>query len=141
MKKAILILLCALATAHCAENAQAAMSDSGSTTGWGDESVSRALAEEFARCSAFNDVAAVCAKKGTGEHRAKAAAQHEDAAKRFYKGGYTLAGQDFTRQRIRFHDTAMRRNAGNACEGFPKLEQQHRKRCDDTYKRLPRSRQ
>jgi hypothetical protein len=33
----------------------------------------------------------------------------------------------------------MRRNAGNGCEGFPRLEQQNSTRCDDTFRRLPRT--
>jgi hypothetical protein len=139
MKKAILTLLCAFALAHCAGNALAAPGDSGSTTGWQDDSVNQSLAEEFAKCSAFNDIAAGCVKKTARKDPEKAAAQHEDIAKRFYRGSYMLAGQDFCRKRIRFHDTAMRRNAGSTCEGFSKLEQQYRKRCDDTFKRLPRT--
>jgi hypothetical protein len=135
MKKAILTLLAVFVAAHCVHAAPGA---SGSTTGWTDDAVNRSLAEEFARCSAFNSIAAGCAPKGAQEKRENAAA-YEDAAKRFYKGSYMLAGQEFTRKRIQFHDTALRRNAGNACEGFPKLEQQYRKRCDDTAKRLPRS--
>jgi len=139
MKKATLALLFALAALYCAGNAHAAHpTESGSTGSWGDNAVSQALAEEFAKCSAFNDVAAGCVKKSTQENREQSAARYGDVAKRFYKGSYTLAGQDFTQTRIRFHDTAMRRNAGNACEGFSKLEQQYRKRCDDTFKRLPR---
>ena len=133
MKKALLALLCACVAAHGAENVQAAPADSGSTTGWTDDTVNQSLAEEFARCSAFSSIAAGCAKKD-----AQAQKGYEDAAKRFYKGSYMLAGQDFTRKRIQHHDTALRRNAGNACEGFPKLEQQYKKRCDNTAKRLPR---
>ena len=139
MKKAILALLLVCAVAHCAENVHAAPSDSGATTGWTDDSVSQALAENFARCSAFNGIAAGCARKGAQAKTDNAAAAgYEDAAKRFYKGSYLLAGQEFTRKRIQYHDAALRRNAGNACEGFPKLEQQYRKRCEDTAKRLPR---
>ena len=138
MKKAILTLLFVFAVAYCAKNAHAAPTDSGSTTGWTDDSINRSLAEEFARCSAYNSIAAGCAKKDTQAPRKNAAAGYEDAAKRFYKGSYMLAGQEFTRKRIQSHDTAMRRNAGNACEGFPKLEQQYQKRCDNTAKRLPR---
>ncbi|MDR0238755.1 MAG: hypothetical protein LBI88_00820 [Deltaproteobacteria bacterium] len=140
MKKATLALLFALTALSCAAHAHAAHSnESGSTTGLGDDSISRSLAEEFAKCSAFSDIAAGCVRNGTQEQREKIAARYEDVAKRFYKGSYMLAGQDFTRQRIRFHATSVRRNAGNACEGFPKLEQQYRKRCDDTFKRLPRN--
>ena len=139
MKKATLALLLALAALCCAKQAHAVHSnESGSTTGWGDDTVSRALAEEFAKCSAFSDIAAECVKNGAREQRETLAARYRDIAKRFYKGSYMLVGQDFTQSRIRFHDTAMRRNAGKACEGFPKLEQQYRKRCDDTFKRLPR---
>jgi hypothetical protein len=139
MKKAILALLCVCAVAHCAENVHAEPSASGSTTGWSDESVNQALAENFAKCSAFNGIAAGCAKKGAQAKPDNAeAARYEDAAKRFYKGSYLLAGQEFTRKRIQYHDTALRRSAGNLCEGFPKLEQQYRKRCEDTAKRLPR---
>ena len=138
MKKATLVLVFAFAALYCAANAHAAPIDSGSTTGWGDDAVSRALAEEFVKCSAFSDIAAGCVKNSTQEHHEKIAAQYGENAKRFYKGSYMLVGQDFTQNRIRFHNTAMRRNAGNACEGFPTLEQQYRKRCDDTFKRLPR---
>jgi hypothetical protein len=139
MKKAILTLLLVFGAAHCAANVHAAPGDSGSTTGWTNDAVNQSLAEEFARCSAFSGIAAECAKKDTQEQRKNAAAGYEDAAKRFYKGSYMLAGQEFTRKRIRHHDTALRRNAGNACEGFPKLEQQYQKRCDNSAKRLPRS--
>ncbi|MCL2122759.1 MAG: hypothetical protein FWH34_01580 [Desulfovibrionaceae bacterium] len=139
MKKATLALMFALTALYCAENALAAFPlESGSTSGWGDDSVNRTLAEEFAKCSAFNDIAAGCAKNSRQEHREKIAARYADIAKRFYKGGHMLVGQDFMQNRIRFHDTAMRRSAGNACEEFPKLEQQHGKRCDDFFKRLPR---
>jgi hypothetical protein len=139
MKKAILTLLCLFAVMCCAEKAQTApaFSSSASTSGWGDETATRALAEEFAKCSAFNDIAAGCVKNATQAQQEKVTARYEDVAKRFYKGSYMLVGQDFTRQRIRFHDTSMRRSAGNACEGFSKLEQQYRKRCDDAFKRLP----
>jgi len=137
MKKAILALWFVFA-AMCTPAFSSSIGDSGSTTGLGDDTVSHALAEEFAKCSAFSDLAAGCTKKNAREQHEKVAAKYEDAAKRFYKGSYMLAGQDFTRKRIQSHDTAMRRNAGNACEGFPKLEQQYRKRCDDTFKRLPR---
>jgi hypothetical protein len=138
MKKAILVLVFVCIAAQCADRAQGAFSSGGSTGGVGDDSVNRSLAEEFAKCSAFNDIAAECAKKSAREEDKKAAAQHENLAKRFYRGGYMLSGQDFTSRRIGFHATAMRRNAGKNCEGFPKLEQQYRKRCDDTYRRLPR---
>ena len=138
MKKAILTLLCVFATVYCAGNAHAVPGDSGSTTGWTDESANQALAEDFAKCAAFNGIAAGCAGKGAQAH-ANAASGYEDAAKRFYKGSYMLAGQDYTRRRIQFHDTSMRRGVGKACEGFPRLEQQYRKRCGDTAKRLPRS--
>jgi hypothetical protein len=137
MKKAILILVCALVATHYAGNA-VAYSDAGTASGWADERVNQSLAEEFIRCSSFNGIAAACAKKSGGEQQEKAAARHEDRAKRFYKGSYHLAGQEFSQKRLHFHDTAMRRNAGSACEGYPKLEQQYLKRCDDTYKRLPR---
>jgi hypothetical protein len=139
MKKAILSLLFAFAVAHCAENAQAAPGDSGSTTGWQDNSVNQSLAEEFAKCSAFNVIAAECVKKNAQKYSENVAARHEDNAKRFYRGGYMLAGQDFTQKRLQFHDTSMRRSAGSMCEGFSKLEQQYRRRCDDTFKRLPRT--
>ena len=138
MKKAILILLLVCAAAHCAENAPAAPSDSGSTTGWTDDSVNQSLAEEFAKCSAFNSIAAGCAGKRAQAQPDNAAAGHEKTAKRFYKGSYMLAGQEFTRRRIQYHDTAQRRTAGIACEGFSKLERQYRQRCDDTARRLPR---
>ena len=141
MKNAILALLFALTALCCAKNAHASptVSSSGSTTGWGDDSVNQSLAEEFARCAAFNDIAAQCVKLGARAQDKKIAAKHEDLAKRFYKGTYLLAGPDFTRQRIQFHNTGMRRNTGHACEDFPKLDQQHRTRCDDTFKRLPRN--
>jgi len=140
VKKAIRALVFAIVVAYCAKNALAGSSSlSGSTTGLGDDTVSRALAEEFAKCSAFYDIAAECVKKTAPEKHEKAAAQYVDLAKRFYRGSYRLAGQDFTRRRIQFHDTAMRRSAGYGCEAFPKLEQQYRKHCDDTFKRLPRS--
>ena len=140
MKKAIPALLLTLAALCCAQNAAADWypGTSGSTTGVGDDTVNQSLAEEFAKCSVFNDIAARCAKKAARAGHEKLAANHEDLAKRFYKGGYMLSGQDFTQKRIRLHDAAMRRSAGNACEDFPKLDQQYRKRCDDTYKRLPR---
>ena len=139
MKKTLLALLCACVAAHGTENVQAAPADSGSTTGWTDDTVNQSLAEEFAKCSAFSGIAAGCAGKGAQAQRDNAAAAgYEDAAKRFYKGSYLLAGQEFTRGRIQYHDVALRRSTGNACEGFPKLEQQYRKRCDDTAKRLPR---
>ena len=140
MRKAILALVFVLAVVCCAEHAHASpsISSSGSTTGWGDDSVNQSLAEEFAKCAAFNDIAAQCVKLGAREQDKKIAARHEDLAKRFYKGTYLLAGQDFTRTRIQFHNTSMRRNAGHSCADFPKLEQQHRTRCDDTFKRLPR---
>ena len=139
MKKAIFVLLFAFTLAHCAENAHTAPSDSGSTTGWQDNTVNQSLAEEFVKCSAFNDIAAECAKKNPQEDPQKTAAKYEDIAKRFYRGSYMLAGQNFTRKRIQVHESSMRRNAGDACEGFPKLEQQHLKRCDNTFKRLPRT--
>ena len=139
MKKATLVLLLALAVLYCAGNAHAAYSgETGSTTGWGDDPVNRALAEEFAKCSAFSGIAAECVNKSTQERREESATKYGDVAKRFYRGSYMLVGQDFTQESVRVHDTAMRRSAGNACEGFPKLEQQYRKRCDDTFKRLPR---
>jgi hypothetical protein len=139
MKKATLALLLALAALCCAENAHTAHSnESGSTSGWSDDSVSRALAEEFVKCSIFSSIAAECAKDGAQEHHEKKAARYKDIAQRFYKGSQMLSGQDFTQKSSRFHDTAMRRSVGKACEGFPKLEQQYRKRCDDTFKRLPR---
>ena len=133
MKKAILALLFVFVAAHCADNVHAAIGDTGSTTGWTDDSISQSLASEFAKCSAFSAIAAGCAGKD-----AQAQREDEDAAKRFYKGSYMLAGQEFTRKSIKRHDTAMRRNAGNACDGFPKLEQQYRKHCVATAKRLPR---
>ena len=139
MKKAILTLLFVFALAHCLGNALAAPNDSGATTSWQDDSVNQSLAEEFAKCSAFNGIAAGCLKKNSQQHPENAAAQHEDIAKRFYRGSYMLAGQDFSQKRVRFHDTAIRRSAGSACEGFSKLEQQYRKRCDDAFKRLPRT--
>ncbi|MDR0465736.1 MAG: hypothetical protein LBH94_00085 [Deltaproteobacteria bacterium] len=139
MKIAILVLMFAFVAAHAAGNAHAsAMSESRTTTGVGDESINRSLAEEFVKCASFNDVAAACARKGTRENREKTAAGHEDLAKRFHKGGHIIAGQEFTNQRRKFHDAAMRRNAGATCEEFPKLEQQHLKRCEDSLKRLPR---
>ena len=138
MKK-VFALLFAFVALSCASHAHAARPlDSGATTGLGDDSISQSLAEEFAKCSAFSEIAAGCVRNSSQEQREKTAARYEDVAKRFYKGSYMLAGQDFTRTRIRYHDTSMRRSAGNACEGFPKLEQQYRKRCDDTFKRLPR---
>jgi len=139
MKKATLTLLFVFTLAHCAGNTQAAPGDSGSTTGWRDNSVNQSLAEEFAKCSAFHGIAAGCTKKTAQEHPENVAARHENIAKRFYRGSYMLAGQDFAQQRLRFHDTAMRRSTGSTCEGFPKLEQQYQKRCDDTFKRLPRT--
>ena len=138
MQKIVLALLFVFAALYCADTAHAAHSlDSGSTSGWGDNTVNQALAEEFAKCSAFSSTAAVCAKNGAREHHAEIAARYEDLAKRFYKGSYMLAGQDFTQKRVHYHDTSMRRSAGNACGDFPKLEQQYRKRCEDTFKRLP----
>jgi hypothetical protein len=137
MKNAVLALLFALVAAYCAGDAHAS-ADSGRASGWRDETVNQSLAEEFARCSAFNGVAAVCARKGTREQRDKAAPRHEERAKSFYKGSYLLAGQEFSQKRLQFHDAAMRRNAGATCEGFPKLEEQYHKRCEDTYRRLPR---
>ena len=140
MKKTILTLLFVCALAHCPETGLAAIGGAGSTPGfWQDNSVNQALAEDFAKCSAFNSVAAGCVKKRAGKQPENAAAHHEDIAKRFYRGGYMLAGQEYAQKRLRFHDTAMRRSAGSACEGFPQLEQQYRKRCDDTFKRLPRT--
>ena len=140
MKKAIPTLVFVFAVVYCAANAHAgSTSASGSTTGLGDDTVSRSLAEEFVKCSVFNDIAAGCVKKAAPGQHEKTAAHYEDVSKRFYKGSYMLAGQDFTRNRIKFHDTAMRRSAGKGCEGFPKLEQQYRKQCDNTFKRLPRS--
>jgi hypothetical protein len=136
MKKAILALLFVCVAAHCANNAHAAMGDTGSTNGWPDDRINQALADEFAKCSAFSAIAAGCAGKNTQAQR-----EDEDAAKRFYKGCYMLAGQAFTNKRMRHHDTALRRSAGNACEGFPKLEQQYRKHCATTAKRLPRKAQ
>jgi len=140
MKKATLALLFALAALYCAGNAHAAhpLDSSATSGGLGDDAASRALAEEFAKCSAFSDIAAGCVKNSKQEDRENIAARYGDVAKRFYRGSYMLVGPDFTRQRIRFHGTAMRRSAGNACEGLPKLDQQYRKRCDDTFKRLPR---
>jgi len=138
MKKAILTLLFVFALDH-AGNALAMPGDSGSTTGWQDNSVNQSLAEEFAKCSAFNGIAAECVKKNAQKHPENAATHNEDIAKRFYRGSYMLAGQDFSQKRIQFHDTAMRRSAGSACEGFYKLEQQYQKRCADTFKRLPRT--
>ena len=140
MKKTILTLLFVFTLAHCAGNGHATPGDTGSTTGfWQDNSVNQALAEDFAKCSAFNSVAAVCVNKSARKQPEKAAAHHEDIAKRFYRGSYMLAGQEYSQKRLRFHDTAMRRSAGSACEGFSQLEQQYRKRCDDTFKRLPRT--
>jgi hypothetical protein len=144
MKKAslalLLVPLIVFAVFSCPEHAVGASSAlSGSTTGWQDESVNQALAEEFAKCAAFSEVAAECRKKGAGAQGEKNAAQYEDAGKRFYRGGYLLAGQEFTRKRIRFHETVMRRNSGGGCEEFAKLAQQHDKRCENTFKRLPRS--
>ena len=136
MKKAILALLFVCIAAHSADNAHAAMGDSGSTTGWTDDSINQALADEFAKCSVFSTIAAGCAGKNTQAQR-----EDEDAAKRLYKGSYMLAGPAFTSKRMRHHDTVLRRNAGNACEGFPKLEQQYRKHCATTAKRLPRKAQ
>ena len=121
MKKAILVLLISFVAAHVAECALAAQS----------------LAEEFARCSAFNEIAAACAQNGTREQQEQAA-KYQNAAKSFYRGGHRLAGQEFMRNRRQVHDTAMRRRAGATCEGFPALEQQHQKRCDDNAGRLPR---
>ena len=140
MKKATLALLCALAAMFCMGTAQAVQpfASSSSTSGLDDERPNQALVEEFAKCSAFNTIAAKCARNNSREQGGNAAAQYEDTAKRFRKGGYMLAGQGFTMQRIQFHETAMRRNAGSACEGYPKLEQQYRKRCDGTFKHLPR---
>jgi len=140
MKKAILVLWFALVTVYCAESAHAAsISASGATTGLGDDSISQMMAEEFAKCSAFSGVAAECVKSGAQAQSEKTAAKYEDVAKKFYRGGYMLAGQSFTQKRIKIHNTSMRRSAGSTCEGFPKLEQQYRKRCDDTFKRLPHS--
>ena len=138
-KSLIPALLFAFVLACRALDAHAAVSSG--VSGLGDDSVNQALAEEFARCSAFCGIAADCAQKSSRQQSEKehAAATQADLARRFYKGAYALAGQDFTRKRIRFHDTIMRRNAGNACEAFPKLEHQHRKRCDDIFKRLPRT--
>ena len=138
MQKAVLALMCVCMAALGAENIHAAPNDAGSTTGWTDDSINQSLAEEFAKCAAFSGIAAGCARKGAqARPDTAAAAEYEEAAKRFYKGSYLLAGQEFTRGRIHSHDTAQRRIAGNACEGFPKLEQQCRKHCDDTAKRLP----
>ena len=134
MQKAILALWCVFVAAH----AHAAPIDSGSTTGWTDDTVTQSLAEEFAKCSVFNSIAAGCAKKGTREQREKVAAQHEDVAKRFYRGGMMLSGQEFTQKQVQFHETSMRRSAGSECAGFPKLEQQYQTRCDTAFKRLPR---
>lgn len=139
MKKILLTLVCVFALVHCANNALAEPGDSGSTTGWQDNSVNQSLAEEFAKCSAFNGTAAECVKKTAQKPPQNAAARHEDIAKRFYRGSYMLAGQDFAQKRLQVYDTAMRRSAGNTCEGFPKLEQQYKKRCDDSFKRLPRT--
>lgn len=134
MKKAILALLLTFVAAYSAECAHAALFEAGNVGDGGNQS----LAEEFARCSAFSDLAAACAKNGTREEQEQAAAKYKKAAKIFYQGGYMLAGQEFMQKRRQFHDTAMRRNAGAACEGFPALEQQYRKRCDDNSRRLPR---
>ena len=139
MKKTIFVLLFAFAAAHYATNAHTAPSSSGSTTGWQDNTVNQSLAEEFARCAAFNDVAAACARITPQEDPEKSAARYEDTAKRFYRGSFMLAGENFTRKRVQSHEKSMRRNANSACEGFPKLEQQHGTRCDNTFKRLPRS--
>jgi hypothetical protein len=139
MKETILTLLFVLALAYCAGTGLASPTDSGSTTGWQDNSVNQALAEDFAKCSAFYSIAADCVKKNARKDPENAAAQHEDTATRFYRGSYMLAGQDFSQKRLRFHDTAMRRSVGGACEGFPQLEQQYRKRCDGVFKRLPRT--
>jgi hypothetical protein len=139
MKKAILALLLTFVAAHFTECAHAARFESGSTTGLGDGAVNQSLAEEFARCAAFSDIAAACAKSGTREEQEQAATQYKNAAKRFYQGGHRLAGQEFMHRRVQSHDATMRRNAGSACEGFPALEQQHRKRCDDNARRLPRN--
>ncbi|MDR2694762.1 MAG: hypothetical protein LBC79_00070 [Deltaproteobacteria bacterium] len=139
MQKATLALLFAFAAAPCALHAHAAMpNDIGSTTGWTEETGTHALAEEFAKCSVFNSLAAGCARSGAGAQREQAAARHADLAKRFYRGCAILAGQDFTQKQTQFHDTSMRRRAGSACADFSKLEQQYQKRCDDTFKRLPR---
>jgi len=140
MKKAILVLWFVLVAVFCAENAHAAKAaEYSATTGWGDDTVNQILAEEFTKCSAFNGIAAECVKSGPQGQQEKATAGYKDVAKKFYRGSYMLAGQSFTQKRIQVHKTSMRRNAGKMCEGFSKLEQQHRKRCDDTFKRLPRS--
>ncbi|MCL1985051.1 MAG: hypothetical protein FWG59_01190 [Betaproteobacteria bacterium] len=138
-KPPLFALLVAFALAYCALDAHAAVSSG--VSGLGDERVNQALAEEFAKCSAFCGLAADCAKKDPRKQPDKehAVAKQADLAKRFYKGGYMLAGQDFTQRRIRFYDTNMRHNAGNACEAFPKLEQQYRKHCDNIFRRLPRT--
>jgi hypothetical protein len=148
-KLLILALLFAFALSHGTRGAHAAVSSG--VSGLGDDTVHQALAEEFVKCSAFCGIAADCAQKNARKQSEKSpvkrgqnekepsAAKDEDLAKRFYKGSYMLAGQDFTQRRIRFHDTDMRRRGGNACEGFPKLEQQYRKLCDDTFRRLPRT--
>ena len=139
MKKAILALWCVFAAAYCAHPAHAAVpTDTGSTTGWTDETGTHALAEEFVKCSVFNSLAAGCARSGAGAQREQAAARHEDVAKRFYKGSTMLAGQSFTQQQTQFHEPSLRRRAGSACADFPKLAEQYQKRCDDTFKRLPR---
>ena len=136
MKKAILALLFTFVAAYSAECAHAALFEAG--TGWGGDGGNQSLAEEFARCSVFSEIAATCAKNGTREEQEQAAAKYKNAARIFYQGGHMIAGQEFMQSRRQFHDAAMRRNTGAACEGFPALEQQYRKRCDDNARRLPR---